>query len=143
MAAGADTATPLGSTAAPSVAGRSTAPTPSDNLGNGSSCIYVIGTSGDAEQDNLSAGIYVGGWNYDVVPFVAKAYRENQLELDSKELKLRSKRMSGLESAVALCVKLDILPEYQGPARLEGLDLGGTGFHALVGGASRGIGVRH
>ena len=124
MAAGADTATPLGSTAAPSVAGRSTAPTPSDNLGNGSSCIYVIGTSGDAEQDNLSAGIYVGGWNYDVVPFVAKAYRENQLELDSKELKLRSKRMSGLESAVALCVKLDILPEYQGPARLEGLDLG-------------------
>ena len=90
--------TPAASTATPSISGAESTETGKN--------IYVVGNTGDDTEDSFSAGIYVGSWATNVVPFINDSYLENQLTLDSKALKARTKIASGLESAVARCGRI-------------------------------------
>jgi hypothetical protein len=91
--------------------------------------VYIVGNTGDDTEDSISAGIFVGTWNNStsgnaIVPFINKIYLENQMLLDTKSLKLRTKVATGLVSAEARCDRLGIIPTYMGPAELEGLAIG-------------------
>ena len=108
--------TTAASTATPSISGAESTETGTN--------IYVVGNSGDDTEDAFSAGIYVGSWATNVVPFINETYLENQLTLDPKALKARTKIASGLESAVARCGRIGVIPTYLGPSTLEGLEIG-------------------
>ena len=116
--------TPAASTVSPSVSGDSE----SGTRGN----IYIVGNTGDDTEDTISAGIYVGAWSNaspsskspSVISFINNSYLENQLVLDPKALKARTKTASGLETAVARCTRLGIVPTYMGPVELTGLSIG-------------------
>ena len=102
--------TPAASTATPSVSG-------ADSTDTGKN-IYVVGNSGDDTEDSISSGIYVGSWTTNIVPFINESYLEHQLTLNPKALKGRTKIASGLESAVARCGRIGVIPTYLGPLTL-------------------------
>ena len=122
------TTTTAPSVATPSNADAGGSTTGGSTAGNEAS-IYVVGNTGDDAEDSISAGIFVGTWSNltssnAIVPFINESYLENQMLLDTKALKLRTKVANGLESAVARCGRLGIIPTYMGPAELEGLTIG-------------------